>query len=55
MEAKTVYHPQFGAGRLLKTYMSGFEWEVLFDSGRRFRLPAKEFNAESVADVRGEG
>ena len=54
MEAKTVHHPQFGAGRLLKTYMSGFEWEVLFDSGRRFRLPAREFNAESLADVRGE-
>ena len=54
MAAKTVYHPQFGAGRLLKTYMSGFEWEVLFDSGRRFRLPAKQFSAESVADVQGE-
>lgn len=54
MEAKVVYHPQFGAGRLLKTYMSGFEWEVLFDSGRRFRLPAKEFNPESIADIRGE-
>jgi len=34
---------------LLKTYMGGFEWEVQFDSGRRFRLPAKEFNPESVA------
>ncbi|MBZ0307189.1 MAG: ATP-binding protein, partial [Anaerolineae bacterium] len=54
MEAKVVYHPQFGAGRLLKTYMSGFEWEVQFDSGRRFRLPAKEFSFESIADVRGE-
>ena len=55
METKTVYHPQFGAGRLLKTYMSGFEWEVQFNSGRRFRLPAKEFSAESVAEIRGEG
>jgi len=54
VETKTVYHPQFGAGRLLKTYMGGFEWEVLFESGRRFRLPAKEFSAESVATVRGE-
>ncbi|MEO8392064.1 MAG: BREX system ATP-binding domain-containing protein [Chloroflexota bacterium] len=54
MEAKTVYHPQFGAGRLLKTYMSGFEWEVLFESGRRFRLPAREFSAASVAEVQGE-
>jgi hypothetical protein len=51
VEARTVYHPQFGAGRLLKTYMSGFEWEVLFDSGRRFRLPAKEFSTESVAQM----
>jgi hypothetical protein len=51
---ETVYHPQFGAGRLLKTYMSGFEWEVQFDSGRRFRLPAKEFNADSVAAVQRE-
>jgi P-loop Domain of unknown function (DUF2791) len=52
VESQTVYHPQFGAGKLLKTYMGGFEWEVLFDSGRRFRLPAKEFNAESVAALR---
>lgn len=49
MASQTVYHPQFGAGQLLKTYMGGSEWEVSFDSGRRFRLPAKEFNAESVA------
>ncbi len=32
---------------MLKTYMSGYEWEVQFDSGRRFRLPAREFAAES--------
>lgn len=51
MDARTVYHPQFGAGKLLKTTMSGFEWEVLFDSGRRFRLPAREFAAESVAAI----
>src|SRR5690606_32794807 len=54
MDTQIVYHPQFGAGKLLKTYMSGFEWEVLFESGRRFRLPAKEFNAESVAALREE-
>jgi hypothetical protein len=45
---QTVVHPQLGAGRLLKTYMGGYEWEVEFDSGRRFRLPAREFEAESV-------
>src|SRR5947209_11302851 len=47
--SRIVIHPQLGAGRLLKTYMGGFEWEVLFDSGRRFRLPAREFEAESVS------
>lgn len=44
-----VVHPKLGSGRLLKTYMHGFEWEVQFDSGRRFRLPAREFVAESVS------
>jgi hypothetical protein len=29
--------------------MGGFEWEVVFESGHRFRLPAKEFSAESRA------
>jgi hypothetical protein len=46
---RTVIHPQLGPGRLLKTYMGGYEWEVAFDSGRRFRLPAREFAAESVS------
>jgi hypothetical protein len=54
MVAQTVYHPQFGPGRLLKTYMSGMEWEVQFDSGRRFRLPARQFNTESANAVSGE-
>lgn len=54
MESQIVYHPQFGGGKLLKTYMGGFEWEVQFESGRRFRLPAKEFSAESFAAVQGE-
>lgn len=48
MDSQTVYHPQFGTGRLLKTYMSGLEWEVQFESGRRFRLPARQFSAESI-------
>lgn len=47
MELQQVYHPQFGAGTLLKTFMGGFEWEVQFESGRRFRLPAKEFDPGS--------
>src|ERR1041384_3368964 len=44
---REVVHPQLGAGKLLKTYMSGYEWEVQFASGRRFRLPAREFAPES--------
>lgn len=47
--SRRVAHPQLGPGELLKTYMGGFEWEVLFDSGRRFRLPSREFAAESVS------
>ena len=31
--------------------MGGYEWEGLFASGRRFRLPAKEFTAESYTAV----
>ncbi len=31
--------------------MGGYEWEVLFASGRRFRLPAKEFTAESYSAI----
>jgi hypothetical protein len=50
MTEQPVIHPQLGTGTLLKTYMGGFEWEVQFDSGRRFRLPAHEFTDESVAD-----
>lgn len=54
MNPRTVYHPQFGAGQLLKTYMSGHEWEVQFDSGRRFRLPARDFMPESIAAIEEE-
>ncbi len=46
--AREVIHPQLGRGTLLKTYMGGFEWEVRFESGRRFRLPAREFEPASV-------
>jgi hypothetical protein len=46
---RTVFHPQLGQGKLLRTYMGGYEWEVAFDSGRRFRLPAREFDSESVS------
>ena len=51
MAQQIVHHPHFGAGELLRTYMGGYEWEVLFASGRRFRLPAKEFSAESYSAV----
>lgn len=49
MTQQQVIHPQLGPGTLLKTYMGGFEWEVQFESGRRFRLPAREFNDASVS------
>lgn len=55
MEPQSVYHPQLGPGTLLKTFMGGFEWEVQFDSGRRFRLPAKEFDGASHSAVSSEG
>lgn len=48
MSARTVVHPHLGPGKLLKTYMGGHEWEVAFDSGRRFRLPAREFGDEAA-------
>ena len=44
---RRVVHPQLGPGELRRTFMGGYEWEVAFDSGRRFRLPAREFEAES--------
>lgn len=52
---REVHHPQFGAGLLLKTFMGGFEWEVQFDSGRRFRLPAREFDGGSIFAAGIEG
>src|SRR5690349_21623792 len=48
MQSRRVIHPQLGSGELLKTHMAGYEWEVRFDSGRRYRLPAREFETESV-------
>ncbi len=47
-EARAVVHPQLGPGTIRRTYMGGYEWEVEFASGRRFRLPAREFDAASV-------
>jgi hypothetical protein len=41
MQPRAVVHPQLGAGTLLKTYMGGYEWEVEFATGLRFRLPAR--------------
>jgi hypothetical protein len=49
MTSRRVFHPQLGPGELLKTYMGGYELEVAFESGRRFRLPAREFDTESVS------
>ncbi len=50
-EAQRVEHPYFGSGFLLKTYVNGTEWEVRFDSGRRFRLPAREFKDGRLAPI----
>jgi P-loop Domain of unknown function (DUF2791) len=47
VDTQHVIHPRFGRGRLLKTYMGGYDWEVEFENGRRFRLPAKDFSPES--------
>ncbi len=43
-KVRIVQHRQFGPGTLLCTFMGGFEWEVQFESGRRFRLPSREFD-----------
>lgn len=43
VEVERVEHPRFGGGILVRTFANGTEWEVRFDSGRRFRLPAREF------------
>jgi hypothetical protein len=48
---REVNHPELGTGTLVKTYMGGYEWEVEFDSGRRFRLPAREFEAKTVESI----
>ena len=34
--------------------MGGYEWEVEFESGRRFRLPAREFELAPNLLVRDE-
>lgn len=43
-----VTHPELGTGRLLRTHVGGYVWEVEFANGRRFRLPAREFSQESL-------
>jgi len=53
VEAERVEHPHLGGGTLLRTFANGAEWEVRFDSGRRFRLPAREFRDGSAAPVVG--
>ena len=53
-QAQEVNHPQFGKGILLKTFMGGYEWEVEFESGRRFRLPSREFETQSIETVQEE-
>ncbi len=52
MESHMVNHPQLGRGKLLKTYMNGHEFEVQFESGKRFRLPAREFESDELVQHR---
>ena len=52
MQPETVVHPKLGPGRLLRTYMGGYEWEVEFASGRRFRLAAREFEVAPGQEAR---
>lgn len=51
-EVERVEHPQLGSGILLRTFANGAVWEVRFDSGRRFRLSAREFEDGRLAAVR---
>ncbi len=50
---RRVIHPELGEGTLIQTHMSGYVWEVEFASGKRFRLPSRDFEADSVAAYRG--
>lgn len=50
---ETVVHPQLGPGKLVRTYMGGYEWEVEFASGRRFRLSAREFLSDEAEEHTG--
>ncbi|MCC7209496.1 MAG: DUF2791 family P-loop domain-containing protein, partial [Anaerolineae bacterium] len=54
-EQRSVVHPRLGRGRLLRTYMGSYLWEVQFDSGRRYRLPSHEFDRDSVAEFAAPG
>ncbi len=49
MPSRIVVHPKLGSGKLLKTYMGGYVWQVQFDSGRCYTLPAHQFASESTA------
>lgn len=47
--SRTVSHPRLGTGQLLKTYMGGYQWEVVFANGSRYRLPSYQFAPELIA------
>lgn len=47
----TVYHNDLGEGKLLKKHMSGYVWEVEFNNGQRYRLPAREFAQTESPDT----
>jgi len=43
---KQVVHPRLGRGRLVSTSNGGTMWDVLFESGVRFRLPFNQFETK---------
>jgi len=45
-QEKQVVHPRLGRGILKGTSNGGTVWEVIFESGMRFRLPARDFETK---------
>jgi hypothetical protein len=43
---KQVVHPRLGKGVLISTSNGGSTWDVLFESGIRFRLPSVQFETK---------
>jgi len=45
-QVKQVVHPKLGRGQLMGMSNGGTVWEVIFESGMRFRLPARDFETK---------